>query len=269
MAAPLVRLDALSRGMHHAPRLSIVIPTLNEARQLAATLGALRTAQAVEAIVVDGGSTDGTLEQAERCGARVLRARRGRASQMNAGARAALAELLIFLHADTLLPDQFETHVRSILSTPGVVAGAFRLGIDGPSAHLRIMETVANWRSRRLQFPYGDQAIFLPADRFREIGGYPEVPIMEDFELIRRLRRLGRIAVAPRAVRTSARRWERLGPWRAWLINQTAIAAYLAGVSPARIAGWYTRPGGTRRNARVESARAHASSRVRSSARNV
>jgi hypothetical protein len=120
-----------------------------------------------------------------------------------------------------------------------VVAGAFRLKIDGRQPGLAIIAGVANWRSRFLQMPYGDQAIFLRRDAFWEMGAFSPIPIMEDFEFIRRLKRRGRIATASAAVRTSARRWRQVGVGRTWLINQLIIAAYFMGVPTERLAAWY------------------------------
>ncbi|NJL23414.1 MAG: glycosyltransferase, partial [Leptolyngbyaceae cyanobacterium SM1_3_5] len=117
----------------------------------------------------------------------------------------------------------------------------FCLGIDGRETGLRLVEWGANWRSRLLQLPYGDQALFLRRDTFWQVGGFPDLPMMEDFELVRRLRRRGRIAIAPDAVLTSARRWQKLGILKATVINQVAIVAYLIGISPDRIARWYRR----------------------------
>ncbi len=220
-------------------RISIVIPALNEAANLAATIISARSDSTAEVIVVDGGSSDATATLAESLGAVVLKTEPGRARQMNAGAQIATGEVLLFLHADTRLPEGFDHHVHRILAQPGTVAGAFLLGLDGPQRGLRVIEWLANWRSRKLQMPYGDQAIFMRADLFREAGGFPEMPLMEDFELVRRFRRQGRIVIAPVRVVSSARRWMSLGIWRTTLINQIVIAAYLAGVSPYRIARWY------------------------------
>ena len=154
------------------------------------------------------------------------------------GASRATGDVLLFLHADTHLPGGFEEHVRSVLSIEGVVAGAFGLRIDAPQRVFRTIERVVNWRSRRLSLPYGDQAIFMNADTFKRTGGFPDASAMEDFELVRRLRRLGRIGLADAAVSTSARRWLDHGIVRTTMLNQLCIAAYLAGVSPDRIAGW-------------------------------
>jgi hypothetical protein len=137
------------------------------------------------------------------------------------------------------LPPGFEHHVREILDRPDTVAGSFRLGIDGGFPGLRLIEWLANFRSVRMGMPYGDQAIFIRSDRFRGAGGFPEIPIMEDFELMRRLRRKGRIGIAPVSVLTSARRYREHGLLRTTWINQLMIIAYLMGVSPRRLARWY------------------------------
>lgn len=227
-------------------KISIIIPVLNEAATLAATLINIQSAQNVEVLVVDSGSRDGTVQLAQSLGVRVLSAPAGRAHQMNAGAKAAVGDILLFLHADTLLPAHFDAMVRMASKdnkgsaahrTP--VGGAFQLRINAPLPGLRLVETGVNWRSRWLQMPYGDQGIFLDQDVFHKIGGFPELPIMEDFELMRRLRRLGRIVIIPEPVLTSGRRWLRLGILQTTLINQIVIIAYLIGVPPQKIARWY------------------------------
>jgi rSAM/selenodomain-associated transferase 2 len=226
-----------------ASRISVIIPAWNEADQIERTLAAAGAPE-VERIVVDGASDDDTLELSRRAGARVLEAERGRASQMNAGAAVASGEVLLFLHADARLPAGFDGAVRRALEAEGVVAGAFGLAIEAESKSLRLIERMANWRARRLHLPYGDQALFVRAELFRRVGGFPDLPLMEDFELVRRLRRLGRIAIVNLSVTTSARRWQRVGTWRATWINQLALVAYLAGIPPKRIARWYHRERG-------------------------
>ena len=220
-------------------QISIIIPTLNEAATILAALESTSKATHAERIVVDAGSSDDTLKLAESWGARVLQTVCGRARQMNAGAGAARGELLLFLHADTCLPNGFEDHVRQVMAQPGVAAGAFELRIDGTGRSLRIIERLANWRSRRMQLPYGDQAIFVASDRFRHTGGFLDIPIMEDFELISRLRQQGRIVIAPASVTTSARHWKKLGTWQTTLLNQALILGYCLGVAPSRLARWY------------------------------
>ncbi len=125
------------------------------------------------------------------------------------------------------------------MSEESLIAGAFKLSIDSPSRGIRLIESLANWRSRKLHMPYGDQAIFLRKELFHKIGGFPEIPIMEDYELIRRIRRMGKIAIIPEAVITSARRWEKLGILKTTFINQMIIVAYRLGVSPIKLHRWY------------------------------
>lgn len=225
-------------GRDSRTRATVVIPALNEEANLP---GALRSCRAagVEIIVVDGGSTDRTAELAVEGGARLLRSDPPRSIQMNAGAAVADGDTLIFLHADTRLPPDFARQARRTLDRPGTAAGAFRLRIDGQGAGLHLIAAAANWRSRLLQMPYGDQALFLKRDRFWQLGGFPALPLMEDFELVRRLRRHGRIRLAPGHALTSARRWHTLGLAKTWLVNQWVIAAYSLGVSPTRLARWY------------------------------
>lgn len=224
--------------------LSVIIPAINEEECIAAAVKSARRAKNVEVLVADGGSRDATAPIAENAGAKVLATRTGRAFQMNAGAQAASGDALLFLHADTRLPPGYEAHVRRILDRPGVAAGAFRLGIRASGVSVRLVEHAANLRSRYLQLPYGDQAIFLGRKQFQAVGGFPELPIMEDFALMKRLSKLGRVVLAPAAVSTSGRRWVRLGIWRATWINQMMVAAYVLGVPPERMQHWYRRDRG-------------------------
>lgn len=223
-----------------SPAISIIIPVLNEASLIQANLQSLQaSAQTVEIIVVDGGSRDQTVAVAKAAGIQVIETIQGRATQMNAGAKAATGNILLFLHADTRLPGSFVDLVESTLALPQATAGAFELKIAGSEPSLRWVERGVQWRSRLLQLPYGDQALFLKAETFWQVGGFAELPIMEDFELVRRLQNLGQIVIVPAAVVTSGRRWQRLGTFRTTLINQLVIIAYFLGVSPRRIAHWY------------------------------
>jgi uncharacterized protein len=221
------------------PLISVIIPALNEEKCIGRTLQSLQQGAGVEVIVVDGGSADDTVRQAKAAGARVMVAAGGRACQLNVGAQAAPGDILFFLHADTLAPPGFDRAMRAALQDPRVAAGAFRLGIRGASAGLRLVEHLANWRSRWLGLPYGDQGLFVRADLFRELGGFPELPIMEDYVMVRRLGRRGRLVTLPLAVATSGRRWQSLGIWRTTLINQMMIIGYSLGVEPAVLARWY------------------------------
>lgn len=221
------------------PLISVIIPTLNEAANLPSTLTPVQRAANVEVVVADGGSQDETVAIAQAAQVQVVASAPGRAHQMNQGAAVAQGDILLFLHADTLLPLGFDQWVRATLQQPQVVAGAFELAIQGTGLGLRCIESGVKLRSHLWQLPYGDQALFLKASRFHELGGFPELPIMEDFELVRQLRRQGRIAIAPAAVLTSGRRWQTLGIGRTTVINQLMIAGYLLGINPATLARWY------------------------------
>jgi rSAM/selenodomain-associated transferase 2 len=217
--------------------ISVVIPAIDEERDIHRALESARQ-PGVEVIVADGGSADRTRDVATSLGARVVVSPPGKGRQMNLAARDATGEVLLFLHADTVLPGGWIAHVRETLAGDAA-AGAFRLGIDGRRFGLRLIEAGANLRSRYLGLPYGDQALFLGTNLFREIGGFPEWPIMEDVALVRMLRRRGPIRLAGAAVSTSARRWDKLGPLRTTLVNQALLAGFLLGVEPGRLAGWY------------------------------
>lgn len=235
----------------NAPKISIIIPVLNEAATIQETLTRLQDVPAVEVIVVDGGSRDDTVALAKQCFQRfapssefrVMSAASGRASQMNAGAAIATGDILLFLHADTHLPPEFDTLVRQTLQNPSTVVGAFELRINADLTGVGMIEKMVNVRSRFFSMPYGDQAIFLKATTFHDIGGFPDLPIMEDFELMRRLRRQGKILIVPASVLTSGRRWQTLGVVKTTLINQLMIAGYFLGISPTQLIRWYRQGG--------------------------
>ena len=223
------------------PLISVVIPALNETSRIGDLVERVRGEAGVEVLVADGGSADGTAAAAAARGARVIRSGRGRATQMNAGAAAATGEILVFLHADTVLPGGWAAAVRAALDDPGVAIGAFTFATDSPLRSLRRIERVANWRGRRLGVVFGDQALFARSCDFDAVGGFPGQPLMEDWELVRRLRRRGRLVILPRAAVTSARRWHARGPWRTTARNVLITIAYAAGVSSERLARWYRR----------------------------
>lgn len=238
------------RSQHTPPnvfrpnRISIIIPAINEADHIANTIESIGPGNKKEVIVVDGGSKDHTVEIAKSLGAKVITSAPPRARQMNRGADQATGEILVFLHADTRLPEKFEIVIFNSFKHPKMVAGAFELRMDSSMPGLRLIERLANWRSRCLKMPYGDQAIFISSKVFHEIGGFPDIPIMEDFELIRRLRKQGNIVTAPAPVFTSARRWQNFGILKTTVINQIVIAAYVMGIAPEVIARWYGRSKG-------------------------
>lgn len=224
--------------------ISIVIPTLNEESE-AGHWAELRDrsgdAGILEIIVVDGGSRDRTVELARDLGFRVAIRPPGRGAQCNHGAGLAHGEVLLFLHADTRLPPGFAAMIRQGIEQTGVLAGAFSLAIDQAGPSLRLIQFCANWRSRRLQLPYGDQALFIRRDDFRRLGGFPETPIMEDFLFIRRAKQHGRVVTLSQAATTSARRWQRLGILRTTVINQLVILGFYAGVPLDKLASLYRR----------------------------
>ncbi len=213
--------------------VSVVIPTLNEESRIGATIDAAFAAGTAEVIVSDGGSNDATVEIARARGARVLTGADMRARQLNLGASNAAHDTLIFLHADTLLPANAAADVERLLAD-GVVFGGFRISFIEPG--LRAIAWLINTRTRFTREPWGDQAQFIRRDAF---DGYPEIPIMEDYVLARRMKRKGRTALLPSVVRTSGRRFLEVGRVRTAVLNWTIIAAYHLGVSPDRLARWY------------------------------
>ena len=219
--------------------ISVIIPTYNEAENIQRTIDRLNSCKSsdIEIIVVDGGSEDETMTIAVQCGAKVLVANPGRAAQMNAGAAIAQGSILLFLHADTSVPKGFDRWIQESLDD--AIAGAFDLKIAGENWPLRGVEWGVAIRSRICQLPYGDQGIFLKADTFHRLGGFPELPIMEDFVFMRTLRKQGRIAIVPAAVLTSARRWQTQGIWQTTLMNQVMIVGFYLGVKPDRLRAWY------------------------------
>ena len=220
------------------PYVSVVIPSLNEAQRIAGTITSAVSVDA-EIILSDGGSGDGTVDIARSLGARILKGPRGRAVQQNRGAASARGEVLLFLHADTHLPEDYVAHVFEALMDRHAVLGAFRFDTD---VHTPALRWVGFWTNRRaawLHLPYGDQALFMHHRNFNRVGGFPDVPIAEDLYLVRALMRKGRIALAPTSITTAARRWQRLGTLRTTLINTVIAVGCLAGVAPNRLAPLY------------------------------
>jgi rSAM/selenodomain-associated transferase 2 len=228
-------------------KISIVIPTLNEATNLPQTLAAIAAANHdCEVIIADGGSQDQTREIGLASGAIVLPGNPGRATQLNQGAAQATGEIYLFLHADTRLPPNWAELVAQTLANPQTIAGAFELAIDSPRWGLRLVEWGVKVRSRYCQLPYGDQAIFLRAKTFYQLGGFPEIPIMEDFQLVKQLQKLGTIVIVPAAVLTSARRWEKRGILQTTGLNQLIILGFYLGIAPSRLQTWYRGPAGSK-----------------------
>ena len=222
-----------------SPTLSVVVPTLDEAEALPASLAAARQPGVHEVIVVDGGSRDGTLAVARARADRVLEAPRGRARQMNAGAAAARGDVLLFLHADTRVPAGYARAVARALADPAVVGGRFDVRLDAAGLAYRALGRLISLRSRLTRVATGDQAIFVRRAVFERVGGYPLVPLMEDVALSRAMKRVGPIACLRDTVTTSARRWQRHGLARTVVLMWALRAAYYAGVPPARLARVY------------------------------
>lgn len=210
-------------------KLSVVIPALNEGKTIQGLIHQATEGFNVEIIVVDGGSTDQTKMLALEAGATVIESEPGRALQMNAGAKVASGDLLFFLHADSSLPEQWDLHIRRLMKFPHVSLGFFRLAIDESFAGRRLVEWGTNIRSRLFKRPYGDQGLFLRKDDFLDIGGYPEVPILEDVILVKKSKQKGNIMCTKVPLVTSGRRWKKLGVFKTIFINQTILLAAKCG----------------------------------------
>ena len=220
-------------------RISVIIPVLNEEKSIAATLRGLERLKLDELIVVDGGSSDGTQEVCQRFGVELYATPGGRARQMNFGAQRATGDVLLFLHADTRLPPTAFADIRSALEDRRVVGGRFDLQLDAARPMLQLIGFMISLRSRISKVATGDQAIFVRREIFAELGGYPDIPLMEDVAFSRSLKRRGVVACLRSRVVTSARRWEKEGLWgtilKMWLLK----SLYLAGMSPARLKRYY------------------------------
>ena len=227
-------------------RLSIIMPVLDEGDGIAGALDALAELRAlgVEVIVVDGGSHDATVQRARLRADQVLSAPRGRALQMNAGAAKASGDVLLFLHADTRLPREAERLVLDGLARSNRVWGRFDVTIDGRQPMLKLVAAMMNLRSRLTGIATGDQAIFVKRDAFQAAGGFPEIPLMEDIALSKRLKRSGRPLCLRERATTSGRRWETHGVFRTILLMWRLRLAYFLGADPAALAGRYRYGGG-------------------------
>lgn len=225
----------------HTMQLSIIIPVLNEAEglpMLCEHLAPLQQ-QGAEVILVDGGSQDGSDRCIEAHGLRLVRAPRGRAVQMNAGAAAARGDVLLFLHADTRLPPQAWQRLQSVLPPQALAWGRFDVAIDGQATTLRLVAWMMNARSRLTGIATGDQALFMTRAAFDAVGGIPEQPLMEDIEISRRLCHLARPICLTERVRTSGRRWEQRGVWRTIFLMWRLRWAYWRGVPASQLAKAY------------------------------
>ncbi len=227
------------------PAVSVIIPVLGEEAGINPCLRQVRETAAgepVEIIVVDGDPDSGTVKRIDDGDVIALRSPKGRGAQMNRGAASAKGSVLLFLHADTILPPDAFRLIRDALADPRVTGGAFDLAIDSPRPLLLLTARCASLKHRITRVPYGDQAIFIRRDFFKAAGGYREIPLFEDVDMMKRIKRLdGKIIILPERVRTSARKWERDGILYAIFRNWFLQVLHLMGVSPEFLVRRYYR----------------------------
>lgn len=235
---PLVDIDTIDdlRGWmpglnNRRTYISVIIPALNEDLNIASAIESALDDES-EVIVVDGGSRDQTVETALRAGVRTVVSAPGRALQQNTGAGLARGDVLLFLHADTKLPERYIDYVFDFLMDQTLAAGAFMFKTDISRPGMKIVETIANMRARYLDLPYGDQGLFMKKSVFTSVGGFSDVPIAEDLMLIRKLSKLGSVRILPVPIITSGRRWKNRGVIVTTLINQLVLAGMYLGISP-------------------------------------
>lgn len=230
------------------PKVSIILPVLNEAGRINEVIAHLRSRnrdKTAEIIVVDGDPRGGTINAIRDEGIVKITSARGRAHQMNSGAVLASGDILLFLHADTLLPNHALAKIAVVMRDGCLVAGAFDLGINSNRRIFRITEKYVFLRTRLTRVPFGDQAIFIRRAYFEKIGGYQDIPLMEDVEIMGRIRKRGdRICIIPAKVLTSPRRWEKEGILFCTFRNWTMQMLYALGIPPERLKKWY-QEGGT------------------------
>ena len=229
--------------------ISVIIPTLNEERTIMTTLAHTAALGFDELIVVDGGSLDQTpvlvesyrrrTQSPAQSPVRLVTAPGGRARQMNEGAKASRGEILLFLHADTQLPSDAKTIIDTTLADQRMVGGRFDVRFDRPSMWGTIISRMMNWRSRLSGIATGDQALFVRRPVFEQMGGFADMPLMEDIDFSRRLKRKGATAALTATVTTSFRRWERHGPLRTILLMWALRFLYWIGISPSHLLEWY------------------------------
>jgi uncharacterized protein len=220
-------------------KIAVIIPTLNEAAALPDTLASIGVG--CEIWIADGGSDDASCAVAQQAGAQIVRCAPPRAQQLNAAVCQTQADILVFLHADTQLPKGWQSEILSILQLPNVILGAFSLSINHSTAGETFIAKAANWRSRVRQLPYGDQGLFLYRRHFEALGGFPAVPIMDDYIFVKAAQKAGRIVTSPLAVTTSNRRWRKLGVWRTTVRNFWVVLGYRIGVPLAALQRYYRR----------------------------
>lgn len=219
--------------------VTCVIPVLNEVSRLAVCLRAVFAAGPHEVIVVDGGSTDESCRVAREHGATVVSSEAGRGRQLQCGAEHATGDWLLFVHADCLIGAESTSQIEALSQDATIVGGAFRQSIDSDGWRYRLLELGNAWRAERLGWIYGDQAMFVRRDVFNQLGGFADMPLMEDLEFSKRLRKVGKTVVLPGPVVVSARRWQKQGIVFSTVRNWCFVVLYHLGVSPERLARWY------------------------------
>lgn len=237
----LTEASNLHQRLRRWDRISVIIPVLNELEFLPHAIQSAQTFTHCEIIVVDGGSTDGSVTAAQDLGVKILQSPPGRGAQMNCGAMAATGKILLFLHADTLLPKGFDEIIFEAMADPQNILGAFRFKVNAPDFGFRILETAVDFRSRRLHLPYGDQAFFLRRDDFFRLGMFPEVPILEDYLFVKKAQRHGRIFISSQPALTSSRRWEKTGLLKTTWVNLNILIRYHCGLSLDALAEYHRR----------------------------
>jgi rSAM/selenodomain-associated transferase 2 len=225
------------------PKFSFIIPVWNEEAIISQTIEqvlSLNASRRAEIIVVDGDPAGRTIKVAHHLGVKTAISEKGRGNQMNLGASLAAGEILIFLHADTFLPPDALELIETAMADGSRIAGAFDLAIDSEKPAFRLIEKAASFRSRMTRIPYGDQTIFARKSDFLSLGGFRDIPIMEDVEFMRRIKkRQGKICIIGKVVRTSPRRWEREGIVYTTLRNWLILSLYLFGVRPEKLIRFY------------------------------
>lgn len=222
-------------------KLSIIIITLNEEELIGGLLLSLRDFEDIEIIVSDGGSIDRTLRVARKYTDKIIRGEKGRGKQLNAGAALATGDILWFLHVDSTPPDNFRHHILNTMGKPGVAGGAFTLEIDSHLSSLKFISRVVELRSLISGIPYGDQGIFVKRELFEKVNGFKNIPLMEDIEFGRRLKKEGKIEILSQKIKTCARAWERDGVLKTTLRNWVYVTLFFMGYSPHKLYARYYR----------------------------
>ena len=243
--APLTDVDTvddlktvLPHAMEQPPYVSVIIPALNEEARIESTIKCAGDA-AAEIIVVDGGSSDRTIKKSLAANVKVLGSKKGRAFQQNRGAQMANGKVLLFLHADTRLPPGYVTFIFDTLLGANTIMGVFKFKTSLDTPLMRVFERIANIRSAVFHRPYGDQCFFLKKTVFETVGGFPDVPVAEDLMLVRQLAKLGEIRMADAEAKTSGRRWQSMGAWKTFFVNQMVVLGHAVGIPADTLADFY------------------------------